>query len=146
VSECIFCRILAGESEASIVFRDDVCTAFLTIEPVTPGHTLVVPNTHYRDIHELPDDVAGRMFQVAKKVAGAFARSGLRTEGVNVVMCNGTAASQTVFHAHIHVNPRFQGDGFSWNMPAGFGEGVERVELERLAAVLRDAIEPSAIR
>lgn len=144
MDDCIFCRILAGDAQASIIHQDEVCTALLTIEPITEGHTLVIPNAHYRDIHELPGHVAGHMFQVAKQVADAFVRAPLCCEGINLVMCNGAAASQTVFHAHIHVNPRFVGDGFSWNMPPGFEDKPVREQLERTAAMLRQAMARSA--
>lgn len=140
MENCVFCKIVSGAAEASIVFRDDICTAFLTIEPITQGHTLIIPNRHYRDILELPADTAGHMFQVAKRLAESFQRTDLKSEGVNVVMCNGAAAAQTVFHAHIHVNPRYTGDGFSWNMPPGFEIKPDRVELNAVADKLRHAI------
>jgi len=140
MKDCIFCKIFSGDTDASVVYQDHICTAFLTIEPVTQGHTLVIPNAHYKDVFDLPSDVAGHMFQVAKKVASSFNDAGLRSEGVNIVMCNGVAASQTVFHAHIHVNPRFSGDGFSWNLPPDFHSPPARPELDLVAEKIRQAI------
>lgn len=140
MDDCIFCRILRGDAEGSIVHREAGCTALMTIEPVTEGHVLVIPDAHHVDIRDVPPDTAGDMFRLAQKVAGTYATSGIRCEGVNVVMCNGAAAGQTVFHAHIHVNPRFAGDGFSWNLPPGFDDKPTRAELDAVAAKLGAAL------
>lgn len=137
---CIFCRILRGEAEASIVHREAGCTALMTIEPVTEGHVLVVPDAHHVDIRDLPPETAGNMFRLAQKVARAYDATGIRCEGVNVVMCNGAVAGQTVFHAHIHVNPRFAGDGFSWNLPPGFDDRPGRAQLDDVAGRIAAAI------
>lgn len=137
--DCVFCRILRSEAEASIIHRDEACTAFMTIEPITEGHALVVPNRHHVNIFDLPADTAAHMFEVAQSIAKAYPRTGIRCEGVNIVMCNGAAASQTVFHAHLHVSPRYVGDGFSWNMPPGFHAPPGRPELDRVAATLARA-------
>lgn len=141
MTDCIFCRILCGEAEGSIVHREAGCTALMTIEPVTRGHVLVVPDAHHVDIRDLPPETAGNMFLLAQKVARAYGATGIRCEGVNVVMCNGAAAGQTVFHAHIHVNPRFAGDGFSWNLPPGFDHKPDRAQLDDVAGRISAAIE-----
>ncbi len=136
MSNCIFCEILSGRSEASIIYRDEVCTALLTIEPVNEGHALVIPNAHHVNIFDLPPATACDMFKIAQQVAQSYGKTDIRCEGVNIVMCNGAAASQTVFHAHIHVNPRHVGDGFSWNLPPGFDDPANRGELNQVAAKL----------
>ncbi|MCX7563722.1 HIT family protein [Xanthomonadaceae bacterium XH05] len=125
--------------EASLTHQDSTCTAPLTIEPVTEGHAQVIPSNHYREILELPGHVAGHMFEEAKKIARSCARTTLRCESVSIVMCNGAAASQAVFHTHIHDNPRFEGDGFSWNLPPGFAAPPTHTRLDRTPALLRDA-------
>ncbi|QOW23827.1 HIT family protein [Lysobacter sp. H23M47] len=136
MASCIFCEILSGWSAASIIYRDDTCTALLTIEPVNEGHALVIPNAHHVNIFDLPPSTAGHMFKVAQQIAKSYGNTDIRCDGVNIVMCNGAAASQTVFHAHIHVNPRHVGDGFSWNLPPGFDDPANRDELNRVAAKL----------
>ncbi len=140
MSNCIFCEIVSGSAEASIIYRDDVCTAFLTIEPVNEGHALVIPNAHHVNIFDLPPSTACHMFKVAQQVAQSYGKTDIRCEGVNIVMCNGTSASQTVFHAHIHVNPRHVGDGFSWNLPPGFDDQTGRDELNEVAAKLAQVL------
>lgn len=141
MTDCVFCGILRGEVEASFVYRDATCSAFMTIEPVTEGHVLVVPNAHHVNILDLPEDTAGHMFKVAQKIAKAFAGTDIRCEGVNLVMCNGAAASQTVFHAHIHINPRYVGDGFSWNFPPGFDDRPARADLDHAATRIVAALD-----
>ncbi len=136
MASCIFCEILSGWSAASIIYRDDTCTALLTIEPVNEGHALVIPNAHHVNIFDLPPSTAGHMFKVAQQIAQSYDKTDIRCDGVNIVMCNGAASSQTVFHAHIHVNPRHVADGFSWNLPPGFDDPANRDELNRVAAKL----------
>ena len=140
MSDCIFCQILSGSSDASVVYTDNVCTAFLTIEPITEGHTLVIPNEHHVNIFDLPPSTACHRFQVAQQIATAYEKADIPCEGVNIVMCNGKAAAQTVFHAHIHVNPRYKGDGFSWNLPPGFESRPGRDHLNQVAAKITQAL------
>ena len=106
----VFERIAAGEIPARIVYQDDVAIAFLDRSPNHPGHTLVVPRAPHANIFELPDDVAAHIFVVAKKVAAAV-KTAVGAEGINIVMNNGEAAGQDVFHSHIHVIPRHPNDG-----------------------------------
>ena len=86
--------------------------AFLDVQPVNPGHTLVIPKTHAKDLSELKPEVGGQMFKAAMVVAGYLRRSGLKCEGVIFFLADGEAAFQEVFHVHLHVIPRFRGDGF----------------------------------
>lgn len=109
---CVFCRIVEGEAEASLVYQDELVTAFMDILPVNEGHLLVVPNDHSQGLEGLPDASGARMFAVARRLALALFRSGLRCEGVNLYLADGRAAGQEVFHVHLHVLPRFSGDGF----------------------------------
>lgn len=109
---CIFCKILSGELESQMLFRDDKCAAFLDIQPVNPGHVLVIPVKHYAYVSEIPDDIAAHMFVIAKKVNQILRKSDLKCEGVNYFLADGEAAMQEVFHSHLHVFPRYKGDGF----------------------------------
>jgi histidine triad (HIT) family protein len=110
---CVFCAIVAGEAEASIVHEDDAAVVFLDLNPVTPGHLLVVPRRHLAGLADLDDETGTHLWRVAQRMAGALRRSGLRCEGVNLFLADGAAAFQEVFHVHLHVFPRFEGDGFT---------------------------------
>lgn len=137
-NRCIFCRIAGRETEASIIYQDERVTAFMDIHPVNPGHCLVIPNGHVNGLADLADADAGHMFVVGRRLAGALRRSGLRCEGVNLFFSDGPAAGQSVFHSHLHVLPRFRGDGF--RLPVGIGRRPSRSELdsnaERISAAL----------
>lgn len=109
---CIFCKILSGKLESQMLYCDDKCAAFLDIQPVNPGHVLVIPIKHYAYISEILDDIAAHMFVVAKKVNQNLRKSDLKCEGVNYFLADGEAAMQEVFHSHLHVFPRYKGDGF----------------------------------
>jgi histidine triad (HIT) family protein len=140
VSDCIFCSITAGEAPASFVHRDALVSAFLDIRPVTPGHLLVIPNQHVEVAHELPDATADRLFAIGRRLARGLRSSGaLRADGVNLFVADGEAAGQEVFHAHLHVIPRFEGDGFQIDAAAWRGAPPSREDLDRQAAAIQAA-------
>ena len=108
--DCVFCAIVRGDAPARRVYEDEQVLAFLDIRPFSAGHTLIVPKRHAAGLADLePDDVA-RLFQVARRVALALRRSELPADGVHLVLNDGRAAAQTVFHAHVHAIPRRAGD------------------------------------
>jgi histidine triad (HIT) family protein len=139
---CIFCQILSGEAEASVVYNDALVTAFMDIKPLVKGHLLIIPNEHCSSLDELEDAVGSRMFVVARRLAQAIRRSGLRSEGVNFFLADGAAAGQTVFHSHLHVIPRFAGDGFKIRFPVGYGHRPARKDLNEIAAMLQKVMDP----
>jgi histidine triad (HIT) family protein len=139
---CIFCRIIAGQAEASLVYRDDSVTAFMDIHPVTPGHVLLVPNTHSPDLAHLSDEYGGQLFVIGRRIAQSMRRSGLRCEGVNLLLADGQAAGQTVFHTHLHIIPRNHDDGFGFRRPLGGGP-PSREDLQAVAESLRNALRQS---
>jgi histidine triad (HIT) family protein len=107
--DCLFCKIVAGELPATIVAEDERTVAFMDIHPATRGHALVVPREHARDVHEIdPEDL--QAVAVAAQRLAARARDNLGADGVNLLNSNGAAAWQTVFHFHVHVIPRYDGD------------------------------------
>ena len=130
---------MAGSEPASFVYQDQLVVAFMDIQPITRGHLLVVPRKHAVLMHEVDQLSAAQTWQVAARLAEALRRSGLPCEGVNVFVADGEAAFQDVPHFHVHVIPRFTGDGFSLEFPPGFGEPVGRPELEAVAAAIRTA-------
>lgn len=107
---------------------------------MTPGHTLIIPKSHAAHLEELPEGTAGPILETASKVAAALRRSGLRCEAVNLWLANGKEAGQEVFHVHIHVIPRFRGDGFGLRVGPDYGRIAGREELEAAAAKIRSGI------
>ena len=141
---CVFCKIMQGELPASFVHRGDRVAAFMDIQPVTPGHTLVIPLAHAPYLSDLEPDDGAEMFRVGQRVALALAelaeRGHIRCEGVNFFLANGQAAGQEVFHAHLHVFPRFEGDGFGLRLPPDYAQLPPREELDRLAEAITRAL------
>jgi diadenosine tetraphosphate (Ap4A) HIT family hydrolase len=137
---CIFCRIVVGEAAASLVYQDDLVTAFMDILPVNPGHLLIVPNEHSPGLSGLDEAAGQRLFGVAARLGGALRQSGLRCEGVNLYLADGRAAGQEVFHVHMHVLPRYEGDGFGLRRTKHLGR-PSRAELDLVAEHVRGALE-----
>ena len=137
---CIFCQIIAGVAPASIVFRDDLVIAFMDIQPVNPGQVLVVPIAHAPYLSDLDPTVGGRMFEVAQQVAAALRVSGIRCEGINLFLADGAVAMQEVFHTHLHVIPRFDGDGFGLKYGPSSFIRLSREQLEQTASAIRAAV------
>ena len=137
MSDCIFCRILAGELSASFVYRDDRVAAFMDIRPVNPGHLLVVPVRHASYLADIDGAGAAELMRVGHAAAAALRASDLRCEGVNLFLADGEAAMQEIFHVHLHVFPRFKGDGFGLKFsPEYHARRPERSELDKTAAQL----------
>ena len=133
--DCVFCRILAGELPASFVYRDDRCVAFMDIRPVNLGHLLVIPIRHAAYLADIDASDAANIMKVGHAAAAAVRASGVRCEGVNLFLADGEAAMQEVFHVHLHVIPRFRGDGFGLKFsPEYYTRRPERSELDAIAA------------
>ena len=140
MSDCIFCEILSDDLPSSIVYRDDICTAFMDIQPVNAGHVLVVPNRHAPFLADLDEDTGARMFRIAHRVALALRNSGVECEGVNLFLADGEAAMQDVFHVHLHIFPRYVGDGFGLTFSPDYFDKPERSELDAIAERIRNAL------
>jgi histidine triad (HIT) family protein len=137
MSSCIFCEILAGRAPASIVYRDEVCCAFMDVRPVNEGHVLVIPLVHAASLSELDEATGAHVFTVAQRIAAAARLSGVPCEAVNLFLADGVAAGQEVFHVHLHVIPRYPGDGFGLRFGPHYGERPPRAVLDALAADIR---------
>lgn len=135
---CVFCSLIAGELEASVVHEDPRTVAFMDLQPLTPGHLLVAPRGHAPSLGDLDPEDGAQMLRVAQAAAAALRHSGLRCEGVNLFVADGEAAGQDVFHVHMHVFPRFDGDGFGLRLPPDYGVR-SRDELDAAASALREA-------
>lgn len=137
----VFAKILGGELPATFVYRDELVAAFLDIQTITPGHTLVVPLVKAASLAELPPATGARMFTVAQRVGAALRGSGLACEGVNLFLADGVAAGQTVFHLHLHVFPRYADDGFRWKLPERYYQPPPRADIEAAGERIRAALE-----
>lgn len=133
---CIFCKIVAGKAEASVVFQDQLVTVFMDIQPVVTGHLLVVPNRHFSNLGSIDQNHAQRMFIIGQRMGETIRSSDLRCEGINLFLADGSAAGQTIFHSHLHVIPRYIGDGFSLQFPVSYGVRPARSELDKIALEL----------
>ena len=107
MTDCIFCKIIAGEIPSYTVYEDDVVKAFLDISQGTPGHTLVVPKKHVKDLFAYDADLAAAVFSRLPKIARAVKKSNPAIKGMNIINNNGEVAYQSVFHSHIHLVPRY---------------------------------------
>jgi len=117
--------------------------AIMDIRPINPGHLLVIPVTHATYLADLEPRVGGALFGVAQGLAAALRRSGLRCEGINLLLADGEAAGQEVFHVHLHVLPRFRGDGFGHRFPPNYGERPPREQLNAAANSIMKALTPA---
>lgn len=113
--DCIFCLLANGDIPTAKVYEDDDLTVILDAGPATKGHALVLPKDHYKNITEVPQELAGKLVAIASKVGNAQMKA-LGAAGFNVVINTNEAAGQTVFHCHVHVIPRYEGDAgiVSW--------------------------------
>jgi len=137
---CIFCRIVEGREKASFVAQGSDAVAFLDLHPINEGHTLIVPRKHAVSIAEVDEVAAAAMWSLARRVAAGLRASGLRCEAINLYVADGAEAGQEVFHSHLHVIPRWQGDGFGIKFPPHYGAAADRKTLDEVAARLRKRI------
>jgi len=107
-NSCIFCKIARKQAPASVIYEDDSVMAFLDIRPLSTGHTLIIPKEHYRDIFDIPPELLTRVHQVTKQVAVAVQKA-TNADGISIFQQNGASAGQEVFHLHVHVVPRHDG-------------------------------------
>jgi histidine triad (HIT) family protein len=114
MSNCIFCKIIAGEIPSTKIYEDKLVFAFMDISPINKGHVLVIPKEHYPSSSSIPEDAAGRMFHVGSRI-GVALRRGMDYDGFNLHLADGSCAGQVVMHAHLHIVPRGVEDGFHWN-------------------------------
>ncbi len=133
MTDCVFCKIVAGNIPANVVYGDEHSIAFMDIGQVNPGHVLVATRAHLENVFALDDEQAGAVFRATARVARAV-REAFAPQGVTLYQANGKAASQTVFHFHVHVLPRWEHDGMHLAWPA---KNPPREQLEAYAAKVR---------
>lgn len=136
MSSCPFCSIVAAEAPAHRLYEDDRTLAFLDVAPATRGHALVVPKAHHETLTDMPESLAGATYRTAHRVATAV-ESCMGLDGSNVLQANGEAAGQDVWHAHVHVIPRYEDDSVDIGWPAGATDDRDRREI---AATIRNEV------
>ena len=136
--DCVFCQIVKGEAEASFVHQDDTIVAFMDIQPITQGHMLVAPRQHFVRMHEVPDQIAMRAFRIARMLA-LSSQSVLGAAGANLIVMDGEVAFQDVPHFHVHVVPRYAGDGFGLTFPDSYTTPPNRAQLQAIASAIHGA-------
>lgn len=136
--DCIFCAIAAKRAPAEILFEDDETVAFLDINPAAPGHTLIIPRRHYRNLFDLDPEAGAAVMRSAVRVAQAL-REALAPDGMNLVQANERAAFQSVFHFHVHLVPRWLGDGIAspWRQ-----RSASAAALREIGDKIRQALTP----
>ncbi|MBP6884391.1 MAG: HIT family protein [Candidatus Pacebacteria bacterium] len=135
MNDCLFCKIITGEIPCEKIYENETTLAFLDIKPVNPGHTLVIPKSHYVNTLEAPEEVMLEVMKTVKKVAHGIEK-GLGVSDFNLAMNNGATAGQVIFHAHMHVIPRHEGDGQKLWHGTPYNEG----EMQKIALKLKNAL------
>ncbi len=142
-SHCIFCDIIQGAAEVSVCYEDSTALAFMDIQPVNPGHLLVVSRDHYEKLEDLPPELAAHLFKLAMDLSPVV-RQVAGSDALNLVVSSGRDAGQDVDHFHIHLIPRRAGDGFEVQLPFNGADVPPREQLEAMAArivsTLRDPV------
>lgn len=136
MSDCVFCKIVAGQIPATVVHEDDLTLAFMDIGQVNPGHVLVALKPHAENLFALDEAQAAAVFRTAARVARGI-RAAFEPQGLSVYQANGKPAGQTVFHFHIHLVPRHDGDGMNLTWPV---KNPPREKLEDYAAKIRSRL------
>ncbi|MBR5798477.1 MAG: HIT family protein [Lachnospiraceae bacterium] len=126
---CIFCKLAAGEIPSKTLYEDEKFRVILDLAPATKGHALILPKDHYANLYEIPEEVAGEVMCLAKKMAVTMTEK-LGCDGINLLQNNGEAAGQTVFHFHMHLIPRYAQDGkiLEWDKLEMTQEDLEEIK------------------
>ena len=132
MSNCIFCKIANGEIPSATLYEDEDFRVILDLGPASKGHALILPKAHAANIYEISDDMAAKAMILAKKMTTKMTEV-LKCDGFNIVQNTGEPAGQTVFHFHMHLIPRYEGDqvGITWK-PGTLTDEVKNEILEKL--------------
>lgn len=133
---CIFCKLSNGEIPTNALYEDDIVKVIFDLNPASKGHVLIIPKNHFDDIYSMDNDTAAHVFQIAVKVSKAM-KEALNCDGLNIVQNNGEAAGQTVFHFHMHIIPRYEGDTVDIKWVPGKAEAEEITQIkEKIAHII----------
>jgi histidine triad (HIT) family protein len=136
MTDCIFCKLVAGQIPSTRVYEDEHTLAFMDIGQVNPGHVLVAVKKHASNLYELDEPQAAAIAQACRKIARVL-KEKFNPPGLSVYQANGKAAGQTVFHYHVHLLPRHAGDGMELVWPV---KNPPREQLEEYAAKIRSGL------
>lgn len=125
---CIFCKIAGGDIPSTTVYEDADFRVILDLSPASKGHALILPKAHAKNLFELPDETAGKAIVLAKRIGSAMMQA-LSCTGLNLVQNNGESAGQTVMHFHLHLIPRYDGDGAMVQWQPHESDPKEQAEL-----------------
>jgi histidine triad (HIT) family protein len=130
---CIFCKIVQKQTPSSTIYEDEAVMVFVDIRPLNIGHTLIIPKAHFVDIFDIPYDLLSRVHKVSKQIASAVKKA-TNADGISIIQQNGKAAGQDIFHLHVHVIPRFEGQKLQ-----SFSElrEVDRASLDEMAKKIK---------
>lgn len=128
MKDCIFCKIVAGEIPCYKIYEDNDFLAFLDIQPISKGHTLIVPKKHYNTFLETPVEILTQMTPIIHKIGKALIKA-TQADGLNFGLNNGSAAGQIIMHTHFHIIPRFNNDGLhTWPSVECSKEEFKKIE------------------
>ena len=133
---CIFCKIVCKQAPASIIYEDETVMAFLDIRPLNMGHTLIIPKKHYVDIFDISENMLSQVHKVSKQASIAVKKAA-NADGISIIQQNGKAAGQDIFHLHVHVVPRFEGQKLPHFSDL---KEVERAKLEEMAKKIKQQL------
>jgi histidine triad (HIT) family protein len=131
----IFEKIISGEIPKEILYEDEDTMAFLDIAPNNPGHTLVVPKVHSRNLLDISQESWLAVMKTVHLLAPVI-KEAVNADGINIAMNNESAANQVVFHTHVHIIPRHEGDGFTTFPPGSYAEGEETTVARKIRELL----------
>lgn len=131
---CVFCQIIKRELPASFIYEDDKAAALLDIHPINEGHILVIPKRHEAQFTSLTEEEAAYLFKIGHKVLKAVQASDIQCEGTNLFLSDGPVAGQEVMHCHLHIAPRFKGDGHRVGFSHSDPDEYPRSRLDQIAA------------
>lgn len=128
-ANCIFCKIINGDIPSRRIYEDENFVVMMDVSPASKGHSLLLPKEHYANLFEMPDALLEELLKVAKKVAAQMKES-LQADGINLLQNNGVAAGQTVFHYHMHLIPRYEGEEpiLTWEPKSYSAEEMDEIK------------------
>lgn len=129
--QCIFCKIAHGDIPSKTIYEDDMFRVILDLAPATRGHALIIPKEHYRNLYDLPEEIASEAMKLAKKLITVMTEK-LNCNGFHLLQNNEEAAGQTVFHYHLHLIPRYQDENnmLLWKAMEVSGEDLEEIRAQ----------------
>jgi len=137
--DCVFCKITQKQAPAAILYEDNETLAFLDIRPLNEGHTLIIPKTHYETVYNMPEELVCHIYKLVKRMAVAV-KNATQADGITIIQQNGSAAGQEIFHLHVHIVPRFEGQKLPHfhDIPH-----AKREQLEQIAQKIWQQLESS---